>query len=153
MEKQKFPSELITLPSKGLLYAEDSPLKKGEVEMKYMTAREEDILTNVNYIKNGTVLDKLIQSLMVDKFNFDDLLIGDKNAVLIAARILGYGASYEVQKNHPQTGQSEIVSIDLTSLNDKELDSSLINEGKNEFEFQLPDYKRKIIFKHLTHGD
>ena len=72
MEEQTFPSELITLPSKGLLYAEDSPLKKGEVEMKYMTAREEDILTNVNFIKNGTVLDKLIQSLMVDKFNYDE---------------------------------------------------------------------------------
>jgi len=153
MEEQKFPSELITLPSKGLLYAEDSPLKKGEVEMKYMTAREEDILTNVNYIKNGTVLDKLVQSLMVDKFNFDDLLIGDKNAVLIASRILGYGANYEVKKNHPQTGQSEIVSIDLTSLNDKELDSSLVNEGKNEFEFQLPASKRTVTFKFLTHGD
>ena len=142
MEEQQFPSELITLPSKGLLYAEDSPLKKGEVEMKYMTAREEDILTNVNFIKNGTVLDKLIQSL-----------IGDKNAVLIAARILGYGADYEVMKSHPQTGQSEKVSIDLTSLNDKELDSSLINEGKNEFEFELPASKRTVTFKLLTHGD
>ena len=153
MEEQQFPSELITLPSKGLLYAEDSPLKKGEIEMKYMTAREEDILTNVNYIKNGTVLDKLIQSLLVDKLNYDDLLIGDKNAVLIAARILGYGADYEINKDHPQTGQSEIVSIDLTSLNDKELDSSLVNEGKNEFEFQLPASKRTVTFKLLTHGD
>jgi len=153
MEEQQFPSELITLPSKGLLYAEDSPLKKGEIEMKYMTAREEDILTNVNYIKNGTVLDKLIQSLLVDKLNYDDLLIGDKNAVLIAARILGYGADYEINKDHPQTGQSEKVSIDLTSLNDKELDSSLVNEGKNEFEFQLPASKRTVTFKLLTHGD
>ena len=153
MEEQKFPSELITLPSKGLLYAKDSPLKKGEVEMKYMTAREEDILTNVNYIKNGTVLDKLVQSLMVDKFDFDSLLIGDKNAVLIAARILGYGAEYEIKKPHPQTGQEEVISIDLTSLNDKELDSSLINEGRNEFEFQLPASKRTVTFKLLTHGD
>jgi len=153
MEEQQFPSELITLPSKGLLYTEDSPLKKGEIEMKYMTAREEDILTNVNYIKNGTVLDKLIQSLLVDKLNYDDLLIGDKNAVLIAARILGYGADYEINKDHPQTGQSEKVSIDLTLLNDKELDSSLVNEGKNEFEFQLPASKRTVTFKLLTHGD
>ena len=153
MEEQKFPSELITLPSKGLLYAEDNPLNKGEVEMKYMTAREEDILTNVNFIKNGTVLDKLIQSLMVDKFNYDDLLIGDKNAVLIAARILGYGAEYEINKTHPQTGQEERVSIDLTSLNDKELESSLVSEGKNEFEFELPASKRVVTFKLLTHGD
>ena len=153
MEEQKFPSELITLPSKGLLYEEGSPLKKGEIEMKYMTAREEDILTNVNYIKSGTVLDKLIQSLLVDKLNYDDLLIGDKNAVLIAARILGYGAEYEISKTHPQTGQKEKVSIDLTSLNDKELDSSLVNEGKNEFEFELPASKRTVTFKLLTHGD
>lgn len=153
MEEQKFPSELITLPSKGLLYAEGSPLKRGEIEMKYMTAREEDILTNVNYIKNGTVLDKLIQSLIIEKINYDDLLIGDKNAVLIAARILGYGAEYEINKDHPQTGKKERLSIDLTSLNDKELDSSLVNEGKNEFEFKLPASKRTITFKLLTHGD
>ena len=153
MEEQKFPSELITLPSKGLLYEEGSPLKKGEIEMKYMTAREEDILTNVNYIKSGTVLDKLIQSLLVDKLNYDDLLIGDKNAVLIAARILGYGAEYEISKTHPQTGQKEKVSIDLTSLNDKELESSLVSEGKNEFELELPASKRTVTFKLLTHGD
>ena len=153
MEEKQFPSEVITLPSKGLLYSKDSPLNRGEIEMKYMTAREEDILTNVNYIKNGTVLDKLIQSLIVEKINYDDLLIGDKNAVLIAARILGYGAEYEINKIHPQTGQKEKVSIDLTSLNDKELDSSLVNEGKNEFEFQLPASKRTITFKLLTHGD
>ena len=58
-QKQQFPTEEVTLPSKGLLYPEGSPLKKGVIEMKYMTAREEDILTNQNYIKGGTVIDKL----------------------------------------------------------------------------------------------
>ena len=60
-DKQKFPSEQVTLPSKGLLYPKDSPLSKGVIEMKYMTAREEDILTNQNYIKNGTVIYKLMK--------------------------------------------------------------------------------------------
>ena len=58
MENQpQFPAEEVTLPSKGLLYLENSPLKSGKIEMKYMTAREEDILTNQNYIKNGTAID------------------------------------------------------------------------------------------------
>ena len=99
MEQQQFPTEMVTLPSKGLLYPEESPLKKGEIEMKYMTAREEDILTNQNLIENGTVIDKLLQSLIITPINYNDLLIGDKNAVLVAARILGYGKDYEFEYN------------------------------------------------------
>ena len=91
-QKHQFPTEEVTLPSKGLLYPEGSPLKKGVIEMKYMTAREEDILTNQNYIKNGTVIDKLLQSLIVSKINYDDLVVGDKNAIMVAARVLGYGS-------------------------------------------------------------
>ena len=77
-KKHQFPSEEVTLPSKGLLYPEGSPLRSGVIEMKYMTAREEDILTNQNYIKNGTVIDKLLQSLILSPINYNDLLIGDK---------------------------------------------------------------------------
>ena len=71
------PTEEVTLPSKGLLYPEGSPLRSGKITMKYMTAKEEDILTNQNYIKNGTVIDKLLQSLIVDMTKVEDLLIGD----------------------------------------------------------------------------
>ena len=103
MEKQpQFPAEEVTLPSKGLLYPEDSPLRTGKVEMKYMTAREEDILTNQNYIKNGTAIDKLLKSLIVTpNVDFQDLLLGDKNAIMLAARILGYGSEYEIKRIHP----------------------------------------------------
>ena len=73
-QKHQFPTEEVTLPSKGLLYPEGSPLKKGVIEMKYMTAREEDILTNQNLIQNGTVIDKLLQSLIVTPINYDELL-------------------------------------------------------------------------------
>ena len=66
-QKSKFPSEIIDLPSKGLLYPKESPLSSGTIEMKYMTAKEEDILTNQNYIQRGVVIDKLIQALIVDK--------------------------------------------------------------------------------------
>ncbi len=92
--KFKFPTEVVELPSKGLLYSKDNPLSSGKVEMKYMTAKEEDILTNQNYIKQGSVIDKLLQSLIVSKINYGDLLTGDKNAILVAARILGYGKDY-----------------------------------------------------------
>ena len=147
MEQQQFPTEMVTLPSKGLLYPEGNPLKKGEIEMKYMTAREEDILTNQNLIQNGTVIDKLLQSLIVTPVNFNDLLTGDKNAILIAARILGYGADYEFEY------KGEKININLTDIKDKPLDESLITEGKNEFSFTLPASKVNITFKLLTHGD
>jgi hypothetical protein len=97
--KFKFPTELVDLPSKGLLYPKDHPLSSGKVELKYMTAKEEDILTNQNYLKDGTVIDKLLQSLIVTKFNYDDLLVGDKNSILIAARVLGYGKDYTFNYN------------------------------------------------------
>ena len=146
-QKYQFPTEEVTLPSKGLLYPEGSPLRKGVIEMKYMTAKEEDILTNQNYIANGTVIDKLIKSLIVSKVDYNDLLIGDKNALLIAARILGYGKDYSFQY------KGETVKIDLTKIEDKVLDESLFKEGKNEFPFTLPTSKKEITFKFLTHKD
>ena len=79
MEENKtmFPTEEVSLPSKGLIYPADNPLAKGSVEMKYMTAKEEDILTNETYIKKGTVIDKLLQALIVNKeIDYNDLLIG-----------------------------------------------------------------------------
>ena len=150
---QQFPSEEVTLPSKGLLYPEGHPLRSGIIEMKYMTAKEEDILTNSNYINNGTVIDKLLQSLILSPINYNDLLIGDKNAVLIASRILGYGQEYSFSYKNPNTGDDEEVTVDLTEANDKELDESLIIEGRNEFAFTLPVSKIQVTFKLLTHGD
>ena len=95
--KFKFPTEIIELPSKGLVYSEDNPLSSGKIEMKYMTAKEEDILSNQSYIQKGVVLDKLLQSLIVSKINYQDLIVGDKNAIMIAARVLGYGKDYEFE--------------------------------------------------------
>ena len=127
MEQQQFPTEEVTLPSKGLLYPEESPLRSGKISLKYMTAREEDILTNVNLIKNGTVLDKLLKSLIVTpNVNYDDLLVGDKNAILIAARVLGYGPEYDIQLKHPETGIESKATIDLTTIEYKILDKSII---------------------------
>ena len=146
--KFKFPTEVVELPSKGLIYPKDNPLSSGKIEMKYMTAKEEDILTNTNYITKGIVLDKLLESLIVSKINYNDLITGDKNALLIAARVLGYGKDYEF------TYGGETLSVDLTTLEDKNLNpKNLIEEGINEFEFSLPSSKTTITFKLLTHGD
>jgi len=147
MEEFKLPTEVIDLPSKGLLYPEGTELAKGKIEMKYMTAREEDILTNQNFIKNGTVIDKLLQSMIVSEINYEDLLIADKDAIMIAARILGYGEQYSFN----YLGEEN--TIDLTELKDKEFDESLITQGTNEFHFELPYSKVNITFKLLTHGD
>ena len=147
MTEFKLPTETVDLPSKGILYSEDNPLSSGKIEMKYMTAKEEDILTNQAYIQNGTVIDKLLQSLIISKINYSDLLIGDKNALLVASRILGYGKDYTFTYN----GQQE--TVDLTTLKDKVLDESLYSKGLNEFNFDLPNTDHNITFKLLTHGD
>ena len=145
--KFKFPTETIELPSKGLIYPEDNPLSSGTIEMKYMTAKEEDILSNQSYIQNGTVLDKLLKSLIVSKIDYNELIVGDKNAVMIAARILGYGKDYEFEY------KGEKVSVDLSTLENKEFDEKAITRGVNEFSFTLPNSGAIITYKLLTHKD
>jgi hypothetical protein len=147
MSEFKFPTEEVELPSKGLIYPKDNPLSSGKIEIKYMTAKEEDILTNQSYIQKGIVLDKLLESVIVSKINMKDLIIGDKNAVLIATRILGYGSEYKVDIG----GEEE--TIDLSTLDNKEFDSSLITEGVNEFSYKLPHSGTLVTFKILTGHD
>jgi translation initiation factor IF-3 len=151
MAELKLPTETVSLPSKGLLYPKESPLSKGELEMKYMTAKEEDILTNANFIQNGTVIDKLLQSLIVTPINYDELLVGDKNAVLIAARILGYGKDYTFKYLTKNRVEAE-ATVDLSTLKEKEINSDLYKNG-NEFQFTLPKSDNLITFKLLSHGD
>ena len=140
----KFPTEIIDLPSKGLVYPPENPLSEGKVEMKYMTARSEDILTNQSYIEKGIVLDKLLEDLIVTKINIKDLIVGDKNALLIAARVLGYGKEYKF------TIKGEEVTVDLSTLENKEFDTT---PGTNEFSFTLPHSGNEITYKILTGHD
>ena len=148
MSEFKFPTEEIELPSKGLIYSKDNPLSSGKVEIKYMTAKEEDILSNQSFIQKGNVLEKLLKSVIINKdINIDDLIVGDKNALLIATRILGYGSDYKTTVN----GKTE--TIDLSELENKEFDSSTMIEGKNEFAFTLPHSDTKITYKLLTGHD
>lgn len=147
MSEFKIPTEIVELPSKGLLYPEGNPLAEGKVEMKYMTAKEEDILTNQAYIKQGIVLDKLLQSLIVTKINYDDLIVGDKNALMVAARVLGYGKDYDFVYD------DESYVVDLSTIENKIFDESLVKKGTNEFSYTLPNSGNLITFKILTAGD
>ena len=148
-EDYKFPTETVDLPSNGLVYPVDNPLSSGTVEMKYMTAKEEDILTNQNYIKDGTVLDRLLKALIVSKeVNYDDLIVGDKNAIMVAARILGYGSDYSFKYNN------ETVTVDLQELETIPLDESqLVEKNVNKFEYTLPHSNTPITFKLLSNKD
>jgi len=147
MPEFQLPTEIVELPSKGLVYPESNPLSSGQVEIKYMTAKEEDILSNQSYIQKGIVIDKLLQSLVKSKINFDDLVIGDKNAIMIAARVLGYGKDYKFSWG------GEEITIDLSQIDAKPIDESLFASRVNEFEFTLPFSGTPITFKLLTHGD
>ncbi len=144
----KFPTEMVELPSKGHFYLDGHPLSKGKVEIKYMTAKEEDILTSQNLIQQGTVIDTLLQSLIVDKsIKIDDMLIGDKNAIMVASRILAYGKDYEFEYDGIQQ------SVDLSKLNSKSIDLDSHPKGVNDFSFALPNSERKLTFKLLNGRD
>ena len=140
-----FPTEEIELPSKGLVYPEDNALSSGKVTMKYMTAKEEDILTNQSYIQNGTVLDKLFQKLIVSKINYNDLIVGDKNAIMVAARILGYGKDYSFEYNGTE------YNVDLSTIENKPFEVK--NKGVNEFDYTLPSTGVNITYKILNNSD
>jgi len=153
MSKFQLPTEIIDLPSKGVLYESGSALAEGSVEMKYMTAKEEDILTNQNLIAKGIALDELLKALLITKVNLDELLVGDKNALLVATRILGYGKEYTF-KVLDEDNQLVDRTVDLSKLKDKELiTDTQIEAGKNEFAFTLPSAKVDITFKLLNYKD
>ena len=152
-EEQKFPTEIIDLPSKGKLYPKDSPLSNGKIEIKYMTAKEEDILTSQNLIKKGLVIEKLLNSLIITpNVTIDDLILGDKNAVMVAARILAYGPEYQAQISSPVDGSTIDYNFDLSDCPFKEIPDD-VNYSENKFSMELPASKAKIEYKILTGKD
>ena len=146
MSEFKFPTEMVELPSKGFFYPTDHPLKEGKLEMKYMTAKEEDILANANYIQQGIVLDKLLEALTMNKFPLKEITPGDKNALIIASRVLGYGKDYTF------TYGGKEYNVDLSTLENKPFDTSLIT-SRGTFKFKLPVSQTEVEFKLLTDKD
>ena len=147
-DNQKFASEVIDLPSEGKLYPKDSPIANGKIEIKYMTAREEDILTSQNLIKKGIVIDKVLDSLILTSgVKSDDLILGDKNAVMVATRVLAYGPEYECEVTHPVNGAVKKTTFNLADCPFKKLPDGV---SENNFEVTLPISKNKVTFKLLT---
>lgn len=146
-----FPAQPVELPSKGKLYPKDNPLSAGVVNVKVMTAKEEDILTNAGLLKKGLAIDKVLQSLVVEKIDYDSLLLCDKNTIFLASRVFAFGKEYEFMYTDEE-GRSLKATVDLTTLKDKVVDYSQFND-KNEFNFTLPLSNTPIVFKLLTHRD
>jgi len=151
--KEKYPVEVITLPSQGYFYSEGSPLSSGKLNLRYPTAKHEDILTSKNLINKGIVIDEFLKSIIVDKINYDDLLLGDKNGLLIASRILLYGDEYEVQVKCPSCTVSNENKYILSDLESKDIDFEQFTKGVNEFTFTLPKAGFNIKFKFLSVKD
>jgi hypothetical protein len=125
MANYDFPTEVISLPSQGKCYPENNPLSKGTVEIKYMTAKEEEILASQNLVRKGVVIDKLFESIIVDKsVNVDDIILGE----------------------------TETISVDLGKVQTKEIDFDLLS-SENKYKFTTPFGKDELEFKILTHGD
>lgn len=117
------PVEVVELPSRGLFYSENHPLRgKQSLEIKQMTAKEEDILTNKSFIKKGIVIDKLVESLLIDKtIPVSSLLVGDKNAIMVAARIAAYGPEYDVVVNCLECASKNQIGINLEEITIKDV--------------------------------
>ena len=151
----EIPVESVPLPSRGVIYSEGGSLfGKDTIDIKPMTAKEEDILTSRAYIKNGTVLTKLLSSCITDKsINPDNLISGDRNALLVSLRITGYGSEYEVEVDCPECGTKSKQNFDLSGLEIKRLEIEPVSIGQNLFEVKLPVTKKSVKVKFLTGTD
>ena len=150
----EIPVETVPLPSRGILYSPDSKLyKKETLQIKAMTAREEDILMSPAYAKDGTTILMLIKSCLIDKtIDVSELTTGDRNALMMSIRITGYGTDYPVTTKCSNCGSSEKINIDLGNLGISRLSIDPVEEGKNEFEYTLPVSKKKITFSFMTYA-
>lgn len=153
-QESSFPTEVINLPSKGWFYSENTPLATGTLELKAMTAKEEDILTSKNLIQKGVVLDKLLESLIVEKAVLaNDMLNCDRNAAFVAIRRMAYGDEYKANVTCPKCGADNPLTIDLGKMDNRPYDFSKFSKGKNEFEYTLPLSKKVVTFRLLTKKD
>ena len=151
------PTQFVVLPSKGKGYPEGHPLKDKEtIEVRYMTAKDEDILSSQHLLKKGIAIDRFLENVLMDKnFPVDSLLIGDKNAIIIDTRISGYGNLYETQLNCPNCGKKNEMTFDL---NNKKYKSKQIPDGvtinkEGNYLFVLPVSKVELEIRLLTSKD
>ncbi len=149
------PTESVPLPSNGIVYPAESPLAGQEtLDIKSMTAKEEDILTSRTLIKKGTVISALIKSCLIDKtIDPNTMLTGDRNAIMTAIRITGYGSEYNAEVDCPACSERSKQEFSLAELPLKRLELEPVSPGANLFDFKLPVTKKDVKFKFLTGQD
>lgn len=151
----EIPVDNVPLPSKGKIYNPNSKLYNAEtIAIKAMTAKEENILSSTALLKDGKIIDELIKSCVIDKsINIDEMIAGDKNALMVSIRITGYGSEYEVQSECKHCEHLNELKVDLSGLEINPLSIAPVREGENLFKYKLPVSKKEILFKFLTGKD
>ena len=149
------PVEVVPIPSEGKVYPQDSVLfGKNCLEIKAMTAQEEDILASRALILQGTVITTLLQSCLLDKtVSTREMLLGDRNALMVSIRITGYGTAYRAEATCPECSTTGMHAFDLSGLEIKRLELSPVREGENLFSFTLPVTRKEVHFRFLTGAD
>ncbi len=155
------PTELVDLPSEGKFYPEGHPLSgKDTIEIRHMTAKDEDILTNKTLLKKGLALERVLQNIIVSReVNVNDLLVGDKNAVIVASRISAYGSDYETKVTCPACFTSDDHSFDLSEMSVKTADEEefsdlgVENNNNGTFSILLPLTKATLVVRLLDGHD
>lgn len=124
------PTEFVELPSRGKGYPSGHPLFDQEtIEIRYMTAKDEDILSSPTLLKKGLAIERFIENVITDKrIKASEMLVGDRNAVIIASRISGYGADYEAKVTCPAC--SSVSKFDF-DLNDQKVHQTELSEELN----------------------
>ena len=151
------PTEHVKLPSKGRFYPEGHPLfQKEDLEIKYMTAKEEDILTSKSLLKKGIAVDRMLESVIIDKsIKLDDLILGDKNALILVSRITGYGSKYETTITCPQCSEKTKNSFNLDQIVEKEaiIPENIRETGRGTFMILLPKTNADVEVRPLFGKD
>ena len=130
-QRSKLPTVVVNLASGGEIYPKSHPLYSGQIEMRYMTAYDEDILTNTSYIREGIIFDKLLESIIMSEINVNDIAGVDRDGLIIYARILSYGAEYPVVVTDPNTNKQIKTVVDLSLIQPKPF--NLIADENGEF--------------------
>lgn len=149
-QKSKLPTVIINLPSQGKIYPKDHPLASGTIEMRYMTAYDEDILTNSSYIREGVVFDKLLESIITSPISIADIKTPDKDALIINARILAYGTEYPVRVIDPKTKKELDRTIILSELKNKSFDIESNENGEFSYTFTNNGTSVELKFIYLN---
>jgi len=152
--KTSLPTITVELPSNGYFYPENSPLANGTIKLYEVTAKHEDILNNTTLLKKGTVFDEFLKVIIATPgVSLDDLLIGDKNSIFLAARRSAYGDLYKAKAKCQSCEKESMIVIDLSLVKNKQFDFSSHTRGQNLFTFVLPHSGKVITWKLLTHKD